>query len=114
MANADEQAIDNAGAGLPVYPFPYFAAFTVSPPVVPDYYWNVYSQEERIKAICLRIERLVAYVDAMADTVNKQYEMIRELKETIEEINRRLQALETGKSYGDIKEHGFIYSTLEE
>ena len=110
MANSDENAIMDD----PVYPFPYFSSFTVSPPVIPDYYWNVYSQEERIKSICMRLERLVAFVDAMVDTVNKQYEMIRELKETIEEINKRLQALETGTTYGELKENGFIYSTYQE
>lgn len=111
MASSDENAI--AGEGE-IYPFPYFSAFVISPPVVPDYYWNVYSQEERIKAICMRLERLVAFVDAMVDTVNKQYEMIRALKETIEEINKRLQALETGTTYGELKENGFIYSTYQE
>lgn len=62
-------------------PFPYFAAFTVSPPVIPDYYWNVYSQEERIKAICQRLETVVAYLDEMTTEFNKLYAEVQEIKE---------------------------------
>ena len=40
-----------------------FSAFVQSPPVMPTFYYDVYSQEQRIKAICQNFARLVAYVE---------------------------------------------------
>jgi len=40
-----------------------FSAFVQSPPVIPTFYYDVYSQEQRIKAICENFARLVAYVE---------------------------------------------------
>lgn len=40
-----------------------FSAFVKSPPVIPTFYYDVYSQEQRIKAICENFARLVAYVE---------------------------------------------------
>lgn len=40
-----------------------FSAFVQSPPVIPTFYYDVYSQEQRIKAICQNFARLVAYVE---------------------------------------------------
>lgn len=40
-----------------------FSAFVQSPPVIPNFYYDVYSQEQRIKAICENFARLVAYVE---------------------------------------------------
>ena len=31
------------------------------PPTLPSFYWNVYSYEQRIKEICLRLERMLEY-----------------------------------------------------
>lgn len=40
-----------------------FSAFVQSPPAIPTFYYDVYSQEQRIKAICENLARLVAYVE---------------------------------------------------
>lgn len=40
-----------------------FSSFVQSPPVIPTFYYDVYSQEQRIKAICQNFARLVAYVE---------------------------------------------------
>lgn len=40
-----------------------FSAFVQSPPAIPTFYYDVYSQEQRIKAICENFARLVAYVE---------------------------------------------------
>ena len=40
-----------------------FSSFVQSPPVIPNFYYDVYSQEQRIKAICQNFARLVAYVE---------------------------------------------------
>jgi hypothetical protein len=56
-----------------MYPFPHYGDFTAFTPVVPELYWNVYSAEERIKALCMEWVKLTAFTDAMVDTVNEQY-----------------------------------------
>lgn len=40
-----------------------FSSFVQSPPAIPNFYYDVYSQEQRIKAICQNLARLVAYVE---------------------------------------------------
>lgn len=49
---------------------PYYMAFTVSPPVVPEQYWNVKSQEERIKWLACNIKKLIEFVDMLASGLN--------------------------------------------
>lgn len=69
-----------------IYPFPRYWNFTEFTPTVPSFYWDTYSQEERIKALCKEYAKLIAYTDAMADTVNSQYEIIRDLEATFPEL----------------------------
>lgn len=57
-------------------PLPYFnimplGAFTVSPPAVPALYWDCYSQEQRIKAICEHLHKTNCYMDYVAKTLNE-------------------------------------------
>lgn len=56
---------------LPILNIMPYGAFTVSPPAVPALYWNVYSQEQRIKAICERIHKSDSYMDYVAKTLNR-------------------------------------------
>lgn len=53
---------------LNIVPFNGFTAWT---PVIPKMYWDVYSAEQRIKAICKRLSKSEQYMDYVADTVNK-------------------------------------------
>jgi hypothetical protein len=69
-----------------MYPFPYFRAFTDYTPVIPEIYWNVYSQEERIKKLCMEYAKLIAFTDSMVDTVNEQYEIIEDMKQRFPEL----------------------------
>lgn len=49
---------------------PYFAGFTAYTPEIPKLYWDVKSQEQRIKAICMELHKAVCYMNAVADQVN--------------------------------------------
>ena len=49
---------------------PLWGAFTDYTPVLPKLYWDVYSQEERIHAICEALDKLVAYANKMAAALN--------------------------------------------
>ena len=121
-------------APLP-YPFPYYAQFQFAP-TIPTIYWDVYSQEQIIFQLCNEYEKLIAYNNAMVDTINSQYLIIENLQDTIEEVAREetaaylqealssgeldqtildaLAAIQSGTTYGDLDTHGFAYLESEE
>lgn len=74
---------------------PYYAAFTDYTPTVPKFYWDVYSQEERIKKICEEIDKLSAYGDNMADKVNKA---VKEIEQVVESVDEAVNAVESMKA----------------
>lgn len=47
-----------------------YNAWVNSGPVVPKLYWDVYSQEERIKKMCQEIGKCTGYIDYLADIIN--------------------------------------------
>ena len=47
-----------------------YSAFVSSTPALPSFYWNVYSAEQRIKAICLELDKLGNYSDYLAKKIN--------------------------------------------
>ena len=59
--------IDATKAVPPVTPFP---AWTWNTPVIPQFYWNVYSAEQRIRQICVEIGRIQAYLEYFAANAN--------------------------------------------
>lgn len=46
-------------------------AWTWNTPVIPQFYWNVYSAEQRIKQICLEVGRIQEYLNYFAAHYNK-------------------------------------------
>lgn len=65
---------------------PLFAAFTDFTPTVPKLYWDVYSQEERIKAICEALDKLVCYANKMGIQINLCEEEIEKLYNEFEDF----------------------------
>lgn len=59
---------------------PYFG-FTQFTPALPEFYWNVYSAEERIKKICLELHKLCEYANMLGENINIDHELIEELQE---------------------------------
>lgn len=80
-----------APVGVPPYPITPFAVWTWSTPVIPEFYWNVYSHEQRIKQICKEIGKIEAYLNYL---VNKTNENIIEIHRLITELTERVAALE--------------------
>ena len=71
----------------PVLPFnPWIARFA-GQPVLPSFYWNVYSYEQRIKEICLRLHRVIRYADYLGAHVNELIELVNNLSAKVEELN---------------------------
>ena len=58
---------------------PLYAGFTAYTPTIPKFYLDVYSQEERIKAICMEICKIIAYAEATGAQVNANTEDIEKL-----------------------------------
>ena len=113
------------------YPFPYYSSFTWATPTIPNLYWNAYSQEERIKNLCMEYGKMTAYLDAMADTLNSQYQTIEEIndklpgmvaevvttdpdiRKSIEDtVNAHIEGMTKGTTYKQMTDYGFIYNGL--
>ena len=80
-----------APVGVPPFPITPFAVWTWSSPVIPEFYWNVYSSEQRIKQICKEIGKIEAYLNYL---VNKTNENIIEIHQRIDALTERVAALE--------------------
>lgn len=59
---------------------PGYAGFTSFTPTIPKLYWDVYSQEERIKRICMELHKLCEYATAMNVNINLNHDMIEALR----------------------------------
>lgn len=76
------------GGEWPVVPYGSYTEFT---PTLPQFYWDVYSAEQRIKHICFEIDKLVNYADNLGAHLNLHHEDVEELQ----------------KLFQDFIEHGF-------
>lgn len=64
-------------------------------PTIPKFYWDVYSEEERIKKICMCLHKIEEYLNYQTDTINT-------ILEHWDELDERLEALETWKLLVDV------------
>ena len=87
----DGTPLPPAPVGVPPFPITPFAVWTWSSPVIPEFYWNVYSSEQRIKQICKEIGKIESYLNYLTNKVN---ENIIELHKRIDQLTERVAALE--------------------
>lgn len=66
-----------------------YNAWVNSGPVVPKLYWDVYSQEERIKKMCQEISKCTGYIDYLADIINN---VVPDVNNQMEEWNTEITA----------------------
>lgn len=59
---------------------PWFAGWTEFTPTVPKMYWDVKSQEQRIKTLCMQVHKLVCYADMLGDKIGLNRKDIDELQ----------------------------------
>ena len=71
-----------------IVPYGTYTAYT---PTLPQFYWDVYSAEQRIKHICMEIDKLVNYANELGVKLNVTHQDVEELK----------------KLFQDFIEHGF-------
>lgn len=65
-------------AFIPVTPLPF--GMLESAPVIPKLYWDVTSQEQRIKRLCEKLTELFDYAQMLAVTLNQDTAAIKELQ----------------------------------
>lgn len=58
-----------------------YSAWSQMTPTVPKFYWDVKSQEQRIKTICCLLQKVIDYADAVAEQTNANTSTIEELRE---------------------------------
>ena len=67
---------------------PSYWGWTQYTPVIPKLYWDVYSQEERIKRLCKEYDKLTHYASMIAKAVN---ELNKKIDDSIEDINNKIE-----------------------
>ena len=77
--------------GMPRVPVTLFNVWTWNSPVIPQFYWNVYSAEQRIKEICKQIGKIEAYLDYAAAKINESnVDMITQINKIYAEVSKQL------------------------
>lgn len=114
--------------------FPLWHNFTEFTPVMPDLYWNVESAEQRTKAICMKLCKLVNYASKMGIAVDELQEQVKyiydgklddfivaaieewfeenepELYDDVQDLLQRVSVLESNtNSYSYFKNHGVLF-----
>ena len=70
----------------PLVWLPHFAGFTDFTPTLPTLYWDVDSQEQRIKALCMELHKLVCYADMLGIKINENHDNIEDLAAEFDEF----------------------------
>lgn len=76
--------------------FPIYSGWTQYTPVIPKFYWDVYSMEQRLKQLCMNFDKVEHYLDYVADLMNQwnidfTKEIEDELREMWELINNGME-----------------------
>lgn len=82
------------GQYLPGYPqFPAYSGWTQYTPVIPKFYWDVYSAEQRLKQLCLNFDKVENYLDYIHDELNSWgVEFSEDLDEQLTEMWNEIHA----------------------
>ena len=75
----------------PTAPIAPFFGWTQFTPALPEFYWDVYSAEERIKKICMELHKLCEYANMLGENINIDHQLIDELQ----------------RAFTDFMNHGF-------
>lgn len=71
---------------------PLFSQWTAYTPVIPKFYYNVYSLEEAFKYLCKEYDRITHYLDSVIDSINGNDE---ELQEQIDALTVQVNSIQT-------------------
>lgn len=65
------------GNDFPIAPYGSFTEYT---PALPQFYWDVYSAEQRIKHMCYEIEKCIDYADMLGLNLNITHDDVAKLQ----------------------------------
>ena len=65
---------------------PMYCGFTDFVPSVPQLYWNVVSNEQRIHAICKELDKLICYAEFLGININDYANIVEELQREFDEF----------------------------
>lgn len=71
------------GGNASVAPYGSFTAYT---PALPQFYWDVYSSEQRIKHMCYEIEKVIAYANMLGVNLNATHNDVVKLQEELQSL----------------------------
>lgn len=75
----------------PIIPYANFTQFT---PALPEFYWDVYSSEQRIKQICCELHKMRCYTEYLSEVMQGIEENVdSQLQKTTDEIKKEMQDL---------------------
>ena len=96
-----------------IWPIVPYGAFTVSTPTIPKFYWDVYSQEQRWKAICEEIGKLSDYASMVAEVYNELDEakadksaleiLAKSIASQLEDLKQLIKQLQIGQLQWDVQ-----------
>lgn len=66
-----------------VVPYGSYTAYT---PALPQFYWDVYSSEQRVKHICYEIDKIIAYANMLGVNINATHEDVAKLQELFQKF----------------------------
>lgn len=75
------------GNYVPGLNFPIYSGWGQYTPVIPKLYWDTYSQEQRLKQLCMNFDKVEHYLDYVAELMNEwNIEFTDEIEAKLEEM----------------------------
>lgn len=82
-------------AHTPTIKIPPYWGWSAYTPVIPKLYWDVYSQEERIKRLCKEYDKLTHYASELAQYLNELDGTVKsQLQKALDTVAESIDALE--------------------
>lgn len=102
--------------GKRMTPYSEFVSMT---PALPSFYWDVYSSEQRIKEMCLELDKLASYGTYLAETIDRIQAVSpeefttyqQEMLETIVSLRTEIYELSVGVMSWNVQHGKFTSST---
>lgn len=96
-----------------------YSSYVSSTPALPAFYWDVYSSEQRIKEICLELDKLASYGTYLAETIDriqavspKEFTAYQQkMRETIASLRTEIYELSVGVMSWNVQHGKFTSST---
>ena len=96
-----------------------YSSYVASTPALPAFYWDVYSSEQRIKEMCLELDKLASYGTYLAETIDRIQAVSpeefaayqQEMRETIASLRTEIYELSVGVLSWNVQHGKFTSST---